>query len=38
MYFLLTTFPNAPAYPPILFDQSLRLKIAKNKCIVATRI
>ena len=38
MCFLLTTFPNAPAYPAILFDQSLRLKIAKNKCIVVTRI
>ena len=31
MCFLSTTFPNALAHPPILFDYSLRLTIAKNR-------
>ena len=32
MCFLSTTFPNAPAHPPILFDQSLINHDCKTSC------
>ena len=32
MCFLSTTFPNAPAHPPILFDQSLSQLLNQSFC------